>query len=342
MTFHENSREAEILERCLRRLEQGADLEACLKEVPEALPLRPLLEAALWLQRGQAASLPAAARQRLIRQGQSYAAQRAAHPQASGRAFRWAWAMAVVLGLLLGLLGIGGAAEASLPGEPLYPVKRAVEGLVTMGMSPAGKALYLAERRWSEFEVAASRGRWLPDLAEESLGYLEEALRVGAGRPVGGETRLRALYERQGVLLEQAAQDAPPDIRARLAQARQRRADLAMALGYPGEGIPTPSGVVETPLPPAPTAEILRERARTPPGLEKQATPPALHTPPGLEKRETPRPERTPPGQQKKGTPPPERTPPGQEKQATPRPPRDSDASSSGGQGSKDSSKGRR
>jgi hypothetical protein len=273
--------EIEILERCLRRLEQGADLETLLREVPEAVPLRPLLETALWLRRGQEVALSPAARRRLIRQGQLRAARRAAAPRASRPVFRWAWALVAVLGLILVLLSAVGAAEASLPGEPLYPVKRAVEGLVTLGMSPEERALYLAERRWSEFEASAARGRWLPDLAEESLARLEEAARLGAEGPAGPAARLRALYERQGALLEEAAAVAPPDVRSALARVRQRWAGLAPVLGRPEGGIPEPTRSVETPVLPEPTAEILRERIHTPPGLEKQETPSAPRTPPG-------------------------------------------------------------
>jgi hypothetical protein len=314
--------EIEILERCLRRLEQGADLETLLREVPEAVPLRPLLETALWLRRGQEVALSPAARRRLIRQGQLRAARRAAAPRASRPVFRWAWALVAVLGLILVLLSAVGAAEASLPGEPLYPVKRAVEGLVTLGMSPEERALYLAERRWSEFEASAARGRWLPDLAEESLARLEEAARLGAEGPAGPAARLRALYERQGALLEEAAAVAPPDVRSALARARQRWAGLAPVLGRPEGGIPEPTRSVETPVLPEPTAEILRERIHTPPGLEKQETPSAPRTPPGQEK--------TPPGQEKKETPRPVRTPPGQEKKDTPGPPRGQDSAPPG------------
>ncbi len=302
-----DAREIELLERCLRRLEQGADLETCLREIPEAIPLRPLLETALWLQRGQEVALSPAARRRLIRQGQLHAARRAAAPRASRPALRWAWALVAALGLILVFLSAVGAAEASLPGEPLYPVKRAVEGLVTLGMSPEERALYLAERRWSEFEASAARGRWLPDLAEESLARLEEAARLGVEGPAGPAARLRALYARQGVLLEEAAAVAPPDVRSALARARQRWAGLAPALGRPEGGIPEPTRAVETPVLPEPTAEILRERTHTPPGLEKQETPSAPRTPPGQEKKETPRPVRTPPGQEKKDTPGPPR-----------------------------------
>ena len=322
-----DAHEIELLERCLCRLEQGADLETCLREVPEAIPLRPLLETALWLQRGQEVALSPAARRRLIRQGQLRAARRAAAPQASRPALRWAWALVAALGLILVLLSAVGAAEASLPGEPLYPVKRAVEGLVTLGMSPEERALYLAERRWSEFEASAARGRWLPDLAEESLARLEEAARLGAEGPAGPAARLRALYERQGVLLEEAAAVAPPDVRSALTRARQRWAGLAPVLGRPEGGIPEPTRAVETPVLPEPTAEILRERTHTPPGLEKRETPSAPRTPPGQEK--------TPPGQEKKETPRPVRTPPGQEKKDTPGPPRGQDSAPPGDQGSK-------
>jgi hypothetical protein len=322
-----DAHEGEILERCLRQLEQGADLETCLREVPEAIPLRPLLETALWLRRGQEVALAPAARQRLIRQGQLYAARRAAAPRASCPASRWAWALVAALGFILVLLSAVGAAEASLPSEPLYPVKRAVEGLVTLGMSPEEQALYLAERRWSEFEVAAARGRWLPDLAEESLVRLERAARLRAERPAGPAARLRALYERQGLLLEEAAAVAPPELRPALARARQHWARLVPAFSWPEGEIPEPTGPVETLVPPEPTAELPRERTHTPPRSEKRETPPTLRTPSSQEKKETPGPDRTPPSQKEEDT---------------PSPPRGEDSALPGDQDSRDPPEGRR
>ncbi|HXF68796.1 MAG TPA: hypothetical protein VNK89_03230 [Thermoflexus sp.] len=312
----------ELLERCLRRMEEGADLEMCLREFPEAAPLRPLLEAALWIRRGQEVSLPPRALQRMIRQGQIYAARAKARPIISSFIFRFRWAGALifVLGLILAAIGVVGAAEASLPDEPLYPVKRAVESFFVTLMPPEERALWLAERRWEEFETAATQGRWLPVVAEESLRHLEEAARFKDKSPSPRSARLRALYERQGTILRQALRAAPLEFRAELARAQQEWVRLAQALSLSeGEVFPPPKEA--SPAVPEPTAEILRERARTPPGLEKQETPRLEHTPPGLEKQETPRLERTPPGLEKKETPPPRRSPPGQERQPTPRTP---------------------
>ncbi|WP_376792102.1 hypothetical protein [Thermoflexus sp.] len=301
---------AELLERCLRRMEEGADLELCLREFPEAASLRPLLEAALWIQKGQVASLRPQALQRMILQGQIYAARAKARPivsSSSSPAFRWAGALIFVLGLILAALGVVGAAEASLPDEPLYPVKRAVESLFATRMPPEERALWLAERRWEEFERAATHGRWLPAVAEESLRHLGEAAQFEDGSSSPRGVRLRALYERQGVILRQALQVAPPESRAELARAQQEWAQLAHILGLPeGDIFPHPEEI--SPVTPAPAAEILRERTRTPPGLERQATPRFERTPPGLEKKETPRPQRSPPGQERRSTP---HTPPG-------------------------------
>lgn len=302
----------ELLERCLRRMEEGADLEMCLREFPEAAPLRPLLEAALWVQKGQVASLRPQALQRMIRQGQIYAARVKARPivsSSSSLAFRWAGALIFVLGLILAALGVVGAAEASLPDEPLYPVKRAVESLFATLMPPEERALWLAERRWEEFETAATQGRWLPAVAEESLRHLGEAAQFEDGSSSPRGARLRALYERQGVILRQALQAAPPESRAELARAQQEWARLAHVLGLPEGGIfPYPEEIA--PATPVPTAEILREHTHTPPGLERQGTPRFKRTPPGLEKKETPRPQRSPPGQERRPMPP---APPGQQ-----------------------------
>ncbi len=312
--------EMEILERCLRRLEEGADLEACLQEFPEAAALRPMLEAALWIQQGRQATLRPGVLRRMIREGQIRAAALRPSPRPAPRALRWAGLLAVFLGLLLAALGVAGAAEASLPGAPLYPVKRAVEGLLAIAMPSVDRALWLAERRWEEFERAASQGRWLPALAEESLREAEVAARAEEG---GGSSpraaRLRALLARQEALLTRASQDAPLEIRPALAQARARWAALARLLHIPekeSSSPPTPAADSASPMPSTPTAEVLRERTRTPPGLEKEKEEKKKEkTPPGLEKRETPPPQRTPPGQ---GQRPPTRTPPGPQEAGSP------------------------
>lgn len=311
MVQNKEIREAEILERCLRRLEQGADLETCLREFPEAASLLPLLETALWLQRGQEVSLHPLALQRMIRQGQLYASRMRGRPVVSFptflSTFRWAGALVALLGLILVAFSAVTAAEASLPDEPLYPVKRAVESLWAATMPPGERALWLAERRWAEFETAAARGRWLPALAEESLHHLEEAAQSGDKGPA--PARLRALYERQGVILEQAARDAPPELRSELARAQRQWAQIARQLGSSDEeGLSSPRGTVQPS--PSPTVEVPREPTHTPPGFERRKTPPPERTPPGLEKRETPRPQRSPPGQERQLTP---RTPPGQQ-----------------------------
>lgn len=309
-------REAEILERCLCRLEQGADLEQCLQEVPEAAALRPLLEAALWIRQGQEIALRPQALRRMIQEGQRYAARiLRARPSVSPRAFRWAGVLVALLGLILVVLGVAGTAEASLPGEPLYPVKRAVERLVAIAMPPEERALWLAERRWAEFEWAAAQGRWLPAVAEESLAQLAEAARFEEGKPSPRRARLLALYARQGVILQQALEAAPTAARSELVQAQRAWARLARALGLP-EGSEGPPSEGETvPVTPEPTAEILRERTRTPPGLERRETPRPEQTPPGLERQRTPRSERTPPGLERQQTPQLPRTPPGQQDQ---------------------------
>ncbi|MCS7251188.1 MAG: hypothetical protein NZ572_01905 [Thermoflexus sp.] len=305
MVQHEDIYEAEILERCLGRLEQGADLETCLREFPEATSLLPLLKAALWLQKGQEVSLRPPALQRMIRQGRLYASRAKARPAVSSMTFRWAGALVALLGLILVALSVVSAAEASLPDEPLYPVKRAVEGLLVATMPPEERALWLAERRWEEFETATTQGRWLPALAEESLQYLEEAARSPGGESSPRRARLRALYERQGTILEQALWVAPPETRSELARAQQEWRRLTRFLGLPEGGIP--------PFPeetPAAFPESTARPERTPPGQERRETPRSERTPPGLERRETPWPQRTPPGQERQPTP---RIPPGQQ-----------------------------
>jgi hypothetical protein len=123
----------EALENCLRQLEQGTDLETCLKRYSEqADELRPLLEAALRahdlripkassevMRRERARLLQHAAQMREVEHGTSHSPV---------RSFRMAAAV-LMLTLILALSGTGlvRASSSALPGDNLYPVKRTWE-----------------------------------------------------------------------------------------------------------------------------------------------------------------------------------------------------------------------
>jgi hypothetical protein len=135
---------AEILEECLRRIDQGEALESVLAEHANmADELRPLLEAARFISkpihipqaaraRSQARFLAAA---RQTRQAEAKKAQARLARDLRQPVLLWSWlpvrivaALSLVFGLLTsGFYGVNHVAAQSIPGDRFYPVKRAVE-----------------------------------------------------------------------------------------------------------------------------------------------------------------------------------------------------------------------
>ncbi len=87
-----------------------------------------------------------------------------AWPDLFPRMLRPAWALALLVVIFLGLVTFGGVrvAAAALPGEPLYPLKRASETVgLLLTLDPVAKAERLAtlrERRLREIEAVLARG----------------------------------------------------------------------------------------------------------------------------------------------------------------------------------------
>lgn len=125
----------DALEVCLQALATGVEPEACLSLYPDlAVELQPLLQAALDMQSLRTETIPK----------QTYARSRAAvlakvndlehQPDTASRKIwgmpRFALAgLAFVLGLVLGGWGLLEASAETIPGDTLYPVKRAAESI---------------------------------------------------------------------------------------------------------------------------------------------------------------------------------------------------------------------
>lgn len=175
----------DILDECLdRHLLQGESVEACVASYPEhAVELRGALELAATV-RGAYAFQPEASRKRVSRLRFLQAVDRRQQRRTRegvgllGRlahgARRWAVATtAVVMLLTLGGSGTVLAAEDSLPGDLLYPVKRAAENTrLFFTFTDAQEARVrsaLLDRRVKELEAVTEKGRtrFVPELATQ-------------------------------------------------------------------------------------------------------------------------------------------------------------------------------
>ncbi|MCK6539059.1 MAG: DUF5666 domain-containing protein [Anaerolineales bacterium] len=127
----------EILEICLKEIERGADVDTVLFRYPEfEKELRPLLEASVKAKE-MAVGDPS---EEAVRRSRAKVLQRAAHMREAkaAPASRRVWSvplrralvtLAVVAMLFVSGTGLVRASSSSLPGDNLYPVKRAWEGL---------------------------------------------------------------------------------------------------------------------------------------------------------------------------------------------------------------------
>jgi hypothetical protein len=155
-----------VLDEALRKLQSGVPLDQVLAECGEyAAELAPLLEAALWMQQSAQPTVPqggmARSRARFLQTAEANSAK--ALPFFTR--FRWAVNLAVILLVLASALFFTGMGSVSaLPGQTLYPVKRAVEQarLALASSDPAGKLLLEENfdgRRVDEVLRLAERGR---------------------------------------------------------------------------------------------------------------------------------------------------------------------------------------
>ncbi len=139
------------LDDCLTRLANGtATVDDCLRLYPEhAAELRRTLAAASTLERGRAVrpsdSFKADARARLVAHMKANPRRRAQPGAALG------WALRFGLAALAVAIASVSAAQAALPGNPLYSLKLVTESVWRMAQSnPLASDLALADRRAAE------------------------------------------------------------------------------------------------------------------------------------------------------------------------------------------------
>jgi len=220
-----------VLNICLERLRAGESLDDCLARYPSyAESLAPLLRTATTLHTsdgpnisrrgfdaGQARLMARASQLRHGRMGQQGVARRRTIAGILSGARRFVVATVAGLFLLCVVLGAGtvSAAAGSLPGSPLYPVKRATEAFVSsLAPTPELKVrahLTWADRRLQEIESLVARD----GLADEALlAALEQetSLALGVAEQAGIELLTDAVVhtERQQIVLGRVLEKAPP------------------------------------------------------------------------------------------------------------------------------------
>ncbi|GIW08966.1 MAG: hypothetical protein KatS3mg061_0023 [Dehalococcoidia bacterium] len=295
------SRADDQLEQALRALAAGSSPEEGGGQSAAAAELVPLLHLAQELRElEQLAPTPewkAATRARLLATRAApeslppISPRPAAPPPVHAAAGSRGWGFARILGLaaalvlllLSSLSSIERAVADSLPGDPLYPVKRSLEELrYTLAAEPELKssvALEAAERRITELKVLAERGQPLPaELASDYARALDRAvteLGQSSSRQATERAAERLQEQARALATLPVAPSALTEASEALRSARQRLAEVNHRVPAPAERQPT--------TPPAPVAfpTPLPERSPTPPAGEATAAqPPTVPTAP--------------------------------------------------------------
>ncbi len=286
----------DILAQCLESIENGESVEACLERHPEhARELEPLLRLAVTLQRTEPPRLSptafargrelvvqaAAAHQRnRHRTGRTtiisfFRRGRRAYSRPS-RTSKWtSQAAAIAAAVVLTLASTVWASSNSLPGTPLYGVKRATENVQSLlYLSPEAKANWhasLAARRLEEALELQRQGQSVPpELLAEAEQELREALALSAALP---PDRREALLRQWLAELQQLKDEMPAD--HQMLQVLDETTDeLRTLLQLPVT--PTPTQVPVSSPSPTPSALAVPGTA---PDMTATPPPPPLSTP---------------------------------------------------------------
>ncbi len=155
---------------------------------------------------------------------------------------RPAYALAgVALAVSLGLGTTAAyAAEASLPGDLLYPVKRGLESarlaLSTTEAADDALVVSFADRRLAEIEALTAQGRW-SDVQSALAGYPEAVAGLAAVDPAAVEAQLQHHIEVLERVQSQAPESAIPGLERALERAGRGRQE---AKDRQGEKEPRP------------------------------------------------------------------------------------------------------
>ncbi len=342
-----------ILDHCLADTAAGREtIDSCLRRYPaQAGQLAVLLRMAERVRNAPPpAPLPADKRRALesglLRRAGQLRSKPVLRPPVWRRRVALALASFIVVFLLLG--SAVSVSAASLPGDFLYPVKRAAEQVrLTLASQQQRVGLYLefAGQRLQELRALRDRGEVSTELLAEISSDTAQVLDQIPALPRQTQqvllTSLASFEEKQSQVLEDMASSAHGEAEAAVMAAladsatkHKRAVELLASAGSdndPGAGSsqgPNPTGAAATPpaqgrpaVKPAstdlvePQVTVPPQATRVSPSNSHKSTPEIGHTPPGQAKQITPQ---SPPGQGKQTTP---QSPQGHAKQTTPQSP---------------------
>jgi hypothetical protein len=205
------------------------------------------------------------------------------------------------VGTALGLGGVSSASASALPGDTLYPVKRATEQVeLSFHRDLADRGAFqleLAERRLDEARQLSERGPGSADLAAETVRDFEKTAAAGtanlmaAYRQDHSRSSIVALNQftaRTGDLLESLESRLPgeataavDDARDRLEAIDNRTGELCPSCGGASNGGsgPAPQSDGSSGVAPEPSSQPQEPPSEEPPSVEPPAEPPVAVPP---------------------------------------------------------------
>ena len=292
-----------ILDDCLQRLLQGEDIAACLERYPAYAPeLAPLLRTAAMLRDLPQPRLNPHRRAAIGARLRAEARSRTHTRQTLPLIWRFArLAFALLLAVVLAT-GSVWAAEDSLPGSPLYPLKRATEQ-VQLWLAPDAESRAILHLRWADRRAAEllaliEAGTTVePALVQAPVEQLSSAVEEAEHLAVlPGElnvillnsilAHIQAEYERLAIVRGRASLDLRPQVDEALVTIARLRSRAWSLRDRAGGAPPTSPTVMATspattgwtphhsptPLPPTPAPTAPPDTAT--PQLTPQPTPP--------------------------------------------------------------------
>lgn len=195
---------------CIDRMGAGQSINDCLRRYPQhAAALKPMLEVGQLVERTQAGTFEVATAQARVR---ARVVERLQVPARPRRRSFGTW-VAVAASLMIASAAVFGAAESSLPGEPLYGVKRFTENVrgTVSGEQFGGRrrdeiSVLLALRRAANVEFTGTIEQM--DGARWTVAGL--AVQVSAGTPgaesaiAGDEVRIEGRTTTDGELVAES------------------------------------------------------------------------------------------------------------------------------------------